>query len=110
MSVNSRFVFILLIYILNFEFWKVRKYLRVILVMCFLINRNLDYAKTASFLDGRLSKSKMTKYEIITTIDQEYGFDFAAAAKVLGVAEVSLKNEYEKSSKQYRKFHVIFVE
>jgi len=65
-------------------------------------------SRMKKILEMRLETNILKDYYIDTTIEEDYEFDFSAAAKVLGVAEVSLRNEYEKESKQYRKFHVIF--
>jgi len=61
-----------------------------------------------AILEGRLSKSKLTEYDMTTRIEQKFNFDFSAAAHVLGMFEADLKIEYEKATKQIRKFHVIF--
>lgn len=64
-----------------------------------------------AILEGRLSKNnKVNEWDMTTRITQTFNFDFTAAANVLGVIEASLKNEYEKATKQLRKFHVIFGE
>lgn len=63
-----------------------------------------------AILEGRLSKSKLTEYDMTTRIEQTFNFDFSAAANVLGVIAADLKIEYEKATKQIRKFHVIFGE
>jgi len=63
-----------------------------------------------AILEGRLSKNKVVEYDVTTRINQTFNFDFAAAANVLGVLKVSLENEYEKATKQSRRFHVIFGE
>jgi len=63
-----------------------------------------------AILEGRLQKSKLTEYDITARIEQTFKFDFSAAANVLDMKVASLKKEYEKASKQTRKFHVIFGE
>jgi len=63
-----------------------------------------------SILEGRSSPNKITEYDMVTGITQKFNFDFTAAANVLHVAKASLEIEYEKATKQTRKFHVIFGE
>jgi len=63
-----------------------------------------------AILEGRRSENKFTEYDITTRIEQTYNFDFSAAANVLRKFEADLKIEYEKATKQVRKFHVIFGE
>ena len=60
--------------------------------------------------DTLLSKNSLIDYELTTEVNENFGFDFKAAAHVLGVVKADLKAEFKKAKKQKRYFHVIFGE
>ncbi|WP_010253005.1 hypothetical protein [Treponema primitia] len=61
-------------------------------------------------LELLLSSNKPMEWNYISKMSSTFNFDFKIAAKILGVGEGDLENEYKKATKLIRKFHVIFLE
>lgn len=74
--------------------------------------RNSIWHKTDSQLNvilaAQLSDNKLKEFTVNESQQSECDFDFKTAARLLGVAEATLKAEFEKTKEVVRKFHVTF--
>ena len=78
-----------------------------------LLDKSIWYKKDSEmngFLTLRLNGNRITQRDITVKSSKRFNFDISAAASIIGIADIEIKNEYEEVTKTMRKFHVIFPE
>lgn len=74
--------------------------------------RNSIWHKSDSHLNGilaaQMSGNKLKEYTFRESQQSECDFDFKTAARLLGIAEATLKADFAKTKDVVRKFHVTF--
>jgi hypothetical protein len=69
-----------------------------------------DSSLMHGLLQGRLDENRRAReFDIETSLESDFNFDFYAAAEVLKIVKVRLEEEYKSIKAQKRHFHVEFV-